>query len=266
MRGRAWTPFEIETLDKEFYKKGPSYLAEKLGRSYKSVQRRAEQRGLKSHHRKFNCNFSLFDQWNYSSAYLLGNIWADGSIEEKIRKSLRFRIKATDRKLIEFAKFALETKAKIHEHPEKQVTLKDGRIITIKPQVSLKISNPWLVNSLKNRGLEEAKSKKDLTFTNVPNEWAAPFFLGYCDGDACWNKRGCLTVYGTPLFLEKLRDLVCQNTRASPPNIIQDRPGKRLHKMEWGSIEDLRKLVPWMYAQEGFCLERKKSRAYIKLR
>lgn len=259
---KKWTLEEITYLKGNFQTKGIE-IAEQLGRSHKSVSRKAEQLGLSCALRlqARSVNPYFFDSWSSSSAYILGNAFADATIEEgPPHYRIRFQVKVIDEPLIHFVKEQLSSKHTIVYHPQKAVRLRSGKITTIRPQVSLSIPGKLLVSKLVGLGLRQAKSKRNDPFPAYLIPFPSDFCRGYIDGDGHWTKRGRLIILGSLRFLKGLRSLIVTGAGVPIPK-VRPRKGGRLFWIGWSSKNNLTKIVTWLYENASFCLARKEQRA-----
>lgn len=136
-------------------------------------------------------NSNYFNEWNDRMSYVLGYIWSDGWIED-CRKcggsTLGFKCSIRDRKLIENIRTDMDSHHKLTEVPER-VNPKNGSLSG--PQIRLAITDSFLVSTLKNEhGLRRGKSKLDLPFPIIPDEYLRHFSRGYLDGDGSVGDKG----------------------------------------------------------------------------
>ncbi len=161
---------------------------------------------------RYNVNETFFESWSHPMAYLLGFLYADGSLEysPKIRGKY-IRVSSTDYHLINTVKIILDSKhtiLKIQKISEKH---KDNWL--------LRIGNSYLFDSLTKHGLEPKKSLT-MSLPKIPSKYLGSFTRGYFDGDGCvhierkTNKKGntkpkrLRTIFtsGSVRFLSKLHN------------------------------------------------------------
>lgn len=126
---------------------------------------------------KYDINENFFDEWDPSMAYLLGLIYADGSLEDSpyIRgKYLRFS--STDLELVTTLKKLIEA-----EHPITELPSPTSRH---QQRYFIRIGSHWLYNQLEKLGLTPKKSLT-MRLPLIPSEFFGDFVRGYFDGDGC---------------------------------------------------------------------------------
>jgi intein/homing endonuclease len=144
---------------------------------------------------KRTINEEFFDRLNESSAYILGYLFADGSVKAKPKYYI-LSINGQDREVIEQILEEMESNHEIKE---------------IGNSYRVSISSKRLVESLMRWGLRPIK-KENLKFPYmIPKELMSHFIRGYFDGKGCWlvEKGRRITINfacGSEEFLEGLRD------------------------------------------------------------
>nr|DAU23639.1 MAG TPA: Intein splicing domain [Caudoviricetes sp.] len=118
-------------------------------------------------------------------AYLLGFIAADGSIDEE-RHTLSIHLSKVDTELCNLFRTYISPEAYVKE--ESGCTFKSrGKIYTSNDSIKLSIASKILIQDLKNLGITQAKTWKELHIPNIPNELIIHFIRGYFDGDGCFT-------------------------------------------------------------------------------
>ena len=136
---------------------------------------------------KHNFNKEFFKKWSPDMAYLLGYIYADGTLINCDYIRARYMsIASVDKDALEKMQKLLDSEHKITSHKSKYLKRK-----TI---FKFKIGSHELYNDLVKLGLYPNKSLT-IRFPNVPNEFLGPFIRGYFDGDGCiyFEKRKSYT-------------------------------------------------------------------------
>ena len=136
-------------------------------------------------HNKKEIDEEFFDSWSPNMAYILGLIYADGSLID-VRKSSRtqyFSISSCDKCLLIKVKSALKSNHKISIRKAKMIFIK-GKEYLRSDHYRLRVGSKKMYKSLISRGLS---TKKSLTmkFPSMPNEYLSYFLRGYFDGDGC---------------------------------------------------------------------------------
>lgn len=157
---------------------------------------------------KYRVNEYFFNRWNRRMAYVLGYLYADGSLEDApYLRGKYVRVSSIDRCSISRIKKLLES--------EHNIVIKRDDIR--KTQYFLRIGSKKIFNSLISRGLFPNKSLT-VSYPRVPRRYKKDFIRGYFDGDGCvhlWlskNKRGrmitrklsVIFTSGSKIFLRQL--------------------------------------------------------------
>lgn len=126
---------------------------------------------------QYKVNEKIFDEWNDSTAWLLGLLWTDGWMGKANSVGLHLK----DVQLIETARKELDTDVEIKTRINKK---------TRKEYKSFSIANKYLADRLRQIGMHSNK-----TFTveypkNIPDKLFGAFFRGIIDGDGTvWLKK-----------------------------------------------------------------------------
>lgn len=116
-------------------------------------------------------------------AYLLGFIAADGSIDEE-RHTLSIHLSQSDKEICDL--FIKYISPNAYTRLDSGNTFKSrGRIYKSNDSIKISISSKMLVDSLKELGITQAKTWKELHIPNIPNNLIIHFIRGYFDGDGC---------------------------------------------------------------------------------
>lgn len=133
---------------------------------------------------KYAVNESFFESWNQKMAYVLGYIYADGSLENAPYIRGRYlRITSTDKSII------LKIKKWINSQ-HIMVTFKFPKNSNRKTRYILRIGSHKIYNSLVRLGVYPNKSLT-VKLPEIPVKFLADFVRGYFDGD------GCVHIYKT---------------------------------------------------------------------
>jgi len=128
--------------------------------------------------RKCELNENTFDSISDESAYWLGFIWGDGSVNDR---SLRIKLAIKDIDHLKKFKTFLKSSHKIQHYP------KTG----LEGAVALEISNQYLVDSLKRFGILPNKTyNHDFNFDELSDLYLPDFWRGFFDADGCFSKQG----------------------------------------------------------------------------
>ncbi|KKU74440.1 MAG: hypothetical protein UY01_C0035G0001 [Candidatus Nomurabacteria bacterium GW2011_GWB1_47_6] len=188
-------------------------------------------------------------------AYILGYIFADGSLENSpYIRGKYLRITSTDESSIINLKSILSSKHKIIK------TLPDNNH---KPDYLLRIGSHKIFNDLKKYGLHPHKSLT-MMFPNPPKKYLGDFIRGYFDGDGCIHleriKGGsikCVRVIftsGSIKFLSRLAEILTSRILLTVRKIYK---GTRSYQLRYNT-RDSEKLFVLMYKNtDGIFMERK---------
>lgn len=222
---------------------------------------------------KYQVNESFFTAWSREMAYVLGYLYADGSLEDAYYLRGKYtRVTSTDRLTVFRIRKLLNSKHTIN-------ILKPDENHPGKTRYFLRIGSHALYDSLVALGLHPHKSLT-VTFPSVPRKFLADFIRGYFDGDGCAHlsmakgitqkkiiKRLCVTfTSGSFDFLKKL----CHTLKTELP-LQQDKiyKGSRSFQLKY-STGDSVEIFKFMYGSGGkeLRLERKFKvfADYFKLR
>lgn len=274
--GFVWTRDKIAAVKQRYIVEGPTKLAEEMGVTVNTIYRKASDLGLhtiaghavagrKRAEESASCDIHYFDQWTPNMAYILGFLFADGSIS-KHHVSVSVCLAAKDRTVLEFMLKELKSTGRIYEtaavtHP------KTGGLC--QPQVRLLINSTVLVEQLERLGLHPRKTYNDDPFPDAPDSMLPHFIRGVFDGDgsACFYRdRGyaacAINFVGSPKFITTLRDLLVKHTgmRCAPIGIKHGKSGANYATVAWTAVDDLTAFHSYVYPPGNyFRLKRKKD-------
>lgn len=159
---------------------------------------------------KYSVNEDFFKEWTPKMAYVLGYLYADGSLEDaSYLRGKYVRVSSIERENIAEIKKLLKSE---HTIVEIKPTTKNRKI-----RYLLRIGSHTLYNDLTNIGLYPNKSLT-VKFPYVPQKFLSHYVRGYFDGDGCVmiqkakgkrkkiiiKKLNVVFTCGSKIFLEKL--------------------------------------------------------------
>lgn len=174
-------------------------------------------------------------------AYVLGFIYADGSLEDSPAIRGKYvRISGTDLTILESIKDSLQSRHKFFIHKEHG---------NYKRQYLLRIGSKVLYNSLIKRGVHPHKSLT-MKFPNIPTTYLGSFLRGYFDGDGCVSlemktgskgqpiikKLSVIFTSGSKIFLESLQKRLEKEYYFSPRKVYTSR---RSFQLRYNTQESL---------------------------
>ncbi|MCE9517456.1 hypothetical protein K8Q96_00440 [Candidatus Nomurabacteria bacterium] len=126
---------------------------------------------------KYKVNESFFEKWSPNMAYVLGYIYADGSLNDSpYMRGKYIQITSIDEDSIQRIKGWLNSEHKIIK---KKSNFTGGKICFV-----LRIVSHKIYNDLFKLGLYPNKSLT-INFPKVPKKYLGHFIRGYFDGDGC---------------------------------------------------------------------------------
>lgn len=127
--------------------------------------------------RGYYVNKDFFRKWSKEMSYVLGYIYADGSLENSTKiRGKYLRISSTDKDSILRIRKWLSSQHTIVNEGSKWKNGKDRYLI--------RIGNSDLYDSLIEKGLYPRKSLS-IEFPKIPKKYVIDFIRGYFDGDGC---------------------------------------------------------------------------------
>lgn len=197
---------------------------------------------------KRTINEGFFDRLNESSAYVLGYLFADGSVKAHPQYYI-LSINGQDREVLEQILEAMESNHEIKE---------------IGSSYRISISNKALVESLMKWGLRPRK-KESIKFPYmIPQDLMSHFIRGYFDGKGCWmvEKGRRITINlacSNGEFLEGLRDeLVLMGLRRAEVHKYTDETKGAYYLRYY--VRDTKKLYYIMYYKAGIYSRPKRAK------
>lgn len=254
-----WSDEMISVLRSDYPDGGPKVVMEKLGLSYNTVTLKARRLGIPYKNRRRDAartrsrtstrvDQTFFETWTPASAYLLGYIWTDGCITTTPRHTIKLACVTDDEQLLVDIRFALKSAHPFYRTAPGLIRGKNCRGMTC-----LSIGSEKMVKDLIGHGLCQAKSKIDLPFPKVPNQYLREFALGCLDGDGCQSSHPLrygvqyrAGYCGQPALMTGLRDLLVQKAgvRNAP---VANPSNKTISTVIWTSIKDVEKLYKFFY-------------------
>lgn len=222
---------------------------------------------------KYKVNENFFNIWTSKMAYILGYLYADGSLEDaSYLRGKYVRVTSID-------KLTIENIRKILQSEHKIVILKPPKNTNGKIRYFLRIGSHALYESLLKLGLYPNKSLT-IKFPDIPNIFLADFIRGYFDGDGCVHiemaegikqkkilKRMVITFTSGSLdFLEKMNYIIKKELNLNQGSVYYGHRSFQLKYNTAASIEVFKFLYS-SYKKDLF-LKRKFNifRKYFKLR
>lgn len=209
---------------------------------------------------RYSVDETFFDTWSPEMAYVLGYMYADGSLEDaRYIRGKYVRVTSTDFDRIEAIKRTMRSEHTIvTEHPTGNRKLR----------YLLRIGNAALYDSLAARGLTPRKSLT-MSMPNIPTRYFGAFARGYFDGDGCvyteisaaGGPKRLLTVFtsGSRIFLEQLHSVLRTKARVEGSGLYSHGSTPGAYQLRY-STSDSARLFKLMYppgVPAGLSLQRK---------
>ncbi len=256
---KRWTRKEIRCLKDFWPTLGSKGVAGKIDRPWRAVQRKAVRMGIESDRearylrasetqceQNESCDTEYFVRgWNSNMAYILGYIYADGSIQKNLY-GLNFLCHTKDEEILLAIHDELKSEHKIHRKDAciSPKGRKNG------PRTYFNLTSKKLVMSLiEGFGLQPRKTWLDLPLPEMPDEFFGHFLRGYFDGDGHIHSRkncngGSFNIVGTRKFLIGIRRTLCRLIGVRKVKL--QKPGA-IFALEWGYHADLKSIYRLMY-------------------
>ena len=196
-------------------------------------------------------NTHYFDKWTPDMAYVLGFIFADGSVS---KYTLSIQISELDISVLEFVKRELQATREINHYPA-------SKKCSTGPSASIRIHSKFLVDKLGELGVFPAKTYRNDPFPNVPTDCLGHFIRGVFDGDGsvCSGKACGVNFIGPVSFIQTMAERMHHEFSMSLKT-VRITEGKRASwaNVYWTKPNDLRLFYRSVYPNGfNFCLERK---------
>ena len=168
-----------------------------MGIPFTSFKRRAEQLDCyntnqagvginKEYKSKYAVNEKYFDIWTPQMAYWYGFIVADGGIVPNCKHRFKLRLSSKYEYMLKRFKQDISFTGPIQNGTTRAITGNDKKY----PYSEIIINNKLFVKSLKEKGIVEQKTYRDIEYIHfVPNLYKPYFLIGLFDGDGHIEKR-----------------------------------------------------------------------------
>lgn len=185
----------------------------------------------------YNVNEEFFSTWTEQSAYVLGYLFADGSIYRGDGSRYEIIVSASREETLNIVRDLMEA-----EHPIRQKGPNSYQ---------MRIGSKVLVEVLEAFGLTENKTL-NLTYPEVPLEMERHFIRGYFDGKGSFmienNRRIVSNFSGACLgFIESLRDRLILHGLANA-TVHQYGAGDSSNQLRY-YVRDTRRLANLLYTE-----------------
>ena len=222
-------------------------IAKELHRDAPTLSKRMKETGANiiQHCNKKSVDSTFFDNWNEESAYWLGFIFADGSLD--LDNKLEICIK--DKEHIEKFKEQIKSDHKISE-----------RVINGSSYYRINMRDKYMGEKLRSLGVLPNKTY-GWTMPNVPIEYIHHFIRGLYDGDGNLNVRGSKTAFRIVSYdisiLENLMQIILEQVPCVKNHIRIYNYENRVPELNISSKKALNEFLNWLYKDATIYLDRK---------
>lgn len=167
---------ELEQMLKEM---SPKEISEKLGCHVEAVRYKIRKYGIKRSRNDHKIRKDFFKTWSHDMAYILGFIYADGTINhsKNINRSyLQINLQESDIDILEYIKSHLCPQNNIYTYTREMY----GKLNT---SCVLSVCSKELCKDLESLGCVQNKTYEGIKFPNIPDEYIPDFIRGFFDGD-----------------------------------------------------------------------------------
>lgn len=134
---------------------------------------------------RYSIKTDFFQKWSNEMAYVLGFLYADGSIIDAVSSRTQYiKFDSKDKDIINSIKLLLRSKHPIHSRPPRETLHRNGIYKSLE-LFSLSIGSRRMFADLIKIGLMPNKSKIIKFPVNIPKKYLSHFIRGYFDGDGC---------------------------------------------------------------------------------
>lgn len=216
--------------------------------------------------KKYRVNENFFDRWGPEMAYVLGYLYADGSLEDAAYLRGKYvRVTSTDKHTISKIRRWLAAQHTIVESPSSWPNGKERYL--------LRIGSHTLYSALTRRGLSPRKSLT-MEFPSIPRRHLRDFVRGYFDGDGCVylyltkgkqqkaviRKLSVIFTSGSKVFLESLKEHLKVAARAKQEKVYRS---QRAFQLRYATADSI-KLFKFFYRDVAPDLYlKRKSRVFL---
>ncbi|MFH2085260.1 MAG: LAGLIDADG family homing endonuclease [bacterium] len=182
-------------------------------------------------HNRKKVNEVFFKTWTPNMAYVLGFMFADGSLLDTNKSSRTYYLlfSNNDFELLSKIKLCLNSEHAIYVRPPRLMQHRHGKYTSREGYV-LKMGNKVMYQDLINLGMTHRKSNT-MHLPTIPIEYFSYFLRGYFDGDGCINlylAKGRMTnrlsvIYssGSIAFLNELADEISSLLNIKSPRMYK---------------------------------------------
>lgn len=236
-------------LIEELKSKSPKEIGEKYGYHTGTIQRKIREFKIKRTRHNHLIKHDFFKTINHDSAYILGFIYADGTINKsKEHCYVCIQLKRTDEEILQYIRDKIQPTSKIYHYERIDKKTEKSYYIS-----HLSFASKILAQDLESLGCVPNKTYKEIRLPEIPKEFYPDFIRGVFDGDGSVSiskdkkKINCYICCSSLSFLLDIQKLLKFGTIST-----SDFP----HRLNFCSIENRDKFYNYIY-NGNFYLQRK---------
>ena len=247
---RQWTPSETYELVRRYPAEGAAGLAVALERSVDSICSQARRYRIKSNSRRRRQGWSkasqietvnarFFDETNPTVAYVLGFIWACGSLKTRHRSVLRLSCESHREETLQYVLSLMTSQHQTQKHGQRLV---------------VEVCNSHLVRTLVQRfGKPSRDDAPGCPLPVITSSLIPPFAQGHLDATGF---RGSSTIRwtGREKDMGELRQCITDSVEIENPKIT--RRSRTVH-IAWTGSRNVQRICGWLGTSEHFQAIRK---------
>lgn len=269
-RPSNWTPARIAELQQRYEKESAENMAREWNVAKQTIHVKARSLGLhtnagvvaggqKKAENCKTCDIHYFDKWTSNMAYILGFLFADGSITKRLGDVV-VGLAISDREVVDHIKKELKSTRRLYIADGDRG--RDG--YNREDAVYLYLGSSVLVRRLMGLGMMPRKTYRDDPFPDVPDDMMPHFIRGYFDGDGTVFVRedgGCSVGFvGSPKFIIGLSKSLVRLSKMNPHRVFIEGDETKCGRVKWSAEQDVIAFHDFAYPQAfSFCLRRKKK-------
>lgn len=199
-----------QILENELKLKSVKELAKKYNVCVEYFRQYIRKIGIKRSRHEHLINEDFFKNINSDSAYILGFLFADGSINTSLHHNqLCIQINKNDIEIINFIKEKIQPSSKIYIYDRINKKTKNQYSVA-----HVTFSSKKLIKDLTDMGCVKNKTYKEIKVPNISQEFYADFIRGVFDGDGSIyitkdNKKfGCYICCSSISFIKDLQSML----------------------------------------------------------
>lgn len=238
---QIWTPAELCELVTRYPAEGAAGVARRLGRTTNSITsqahryrvRSASRRLRQAHSRATHCttvNARFFEELTLTVAYVLGFVWASGSVKLRHRSVLRLTVDSDRQVRLQHVLQLMESRHQVQRHGHKLV---------------VEVCNSRLVHSLIDRFGRPGHANPQPEIPPIPATLIPQFARGYLDA-AGYESETVIRWTGHPEAVKELRASIGSAVTVAEPKTNE--LGRNL-SIAWTDPDDVGRIRGWLRGQ-----------------